>query len=75
MLVKAKWNVRDAAGWHKTGDVFNTDSDLGEAVEVLNGQKKAEPKKPEPAKQEKVEEPKPAEEKPKTTTRRKKISE
>ncbi len=36
MLVKAKWNVKDAGGWHRPGDVFQTDGDLGEAVEVLD---------------------------------------
>ena len=40
MLVKAKWNVKDAAGWHNAGDVFQTDMDLGDAVEVLDGPKK-----------------------------------
>jgi hypothetical protein len=41
MLVKAKWNVKDEAGWHSTGDVFMTDADLGDAVEVLDAPKKA----------------------------------
>ena len=41
MLVKAKGNVRDAAGWHYAGDVFRTDDDLGDAVEVLDAPKKA----------------------------------
>lgn len=40
MLVKAKWNVKDAAGWHNAGEVFKTDADLGDAVEVLDGPKK-----------------------------------
>ena len=35
MLVKAKWNVKDSGGWHKAGDVFNTEADLGDAVEAL----------------------------------------
>ena len=35
MLVKAKWNVKDSAGWHRSGDVFNTKEDLGDAVEML----------------------------------------
>lgn len=68
MLVKAKWNVKDNAGWHEAGEVFNTDSDLGDAVEVLDAPKKVvkteEPKA----------EPKPeavAEEKPKAAPRRK----
>jgi len=41
MLVKAKWNVKDAAGWHKAGEVFETSDNLGEAV-ILVG----EPRKP-----------------------------
>lgn len=49
MLVKAKWNVKDAAGWHSTGEVFHTEEDLGEAVEVLDAPKEA-PSKAEPEK-------------------------
>ena len=50
MLVKAKWNVKDAAGWHSSGDVFETDADLGDAVEVIAAEtKKAEAPVPEPA--------------------------
>ena len=74
MLVKAKWNVKDASGWHSAGDVFNTDSDLGDAVEVLEVPKAkvveavkpaSEPeKKPEPEKEEVKAE------KPKTSARR-----
>ena len=74
MLVKAKWNVKDANGWHPTGAVFETEQDLGDAVEVLEAPKKAEPKKAEPEKEpetvkaeESVEEPA----KPKTPSRRK----
>lgn len=71
MLVKAKWNVKDASGWHKSGEVFNTESDLGEAVEVLDAPKKevkaADVVKavaePEPVAEEKAE-------KPKASTRR-----
>jgi len=72
MLVKAKWNVKDAAGWHSAGEVFHTDEDLGDAVEVIEGKKpaaqkeeKAPEKMPEPAEEVKAE-------KPKTTSRRKK---
>lgn len=36
MLVKAKWNVKDASGWHSQGDVFRTEEDLGNAVERLD---------------------------------------
>ena len=41
MLVKAKWNVKDASGWHNAGDVFQTENNLGDAVEVLDAPKKA----------------------------------
>ena len=82
MLVKAKWNVKDAAGWHKAGDVFHTDQDLGDGVEVLDAPKRTEPvKEPDPAAEpvkESVpaaepakETPKPTEEKPKAQRRRK----
>lgn len=40
MLVKAKWNVKDENGWHRTGEVFETETDLGRAVEVLSAPKK-----------------------------------
>ena len=42
MLVKAKWNVKDASGWHKAGEVWKTEQDLGDAVEVLEAPKKEE---------------------------------
>lgn len=62
MLVKAKWSVKDGNGWHSAGEVFEATGDLGDAVEVLEKPKKAEPE--------------PVTEKPKTATRRKqKISE
>lgn len=67
MLVRAKMNVRDGNGWHAAGTVFDTDADLGDAVEVL-GRPKAIPEA------EPVEEPEKATEKPKSTSRRKKIS-
>ena len=44
MLVKAKWNVKDASGWHDAGDVFRTENDLGDAVEVLDAPKQPEAK-------------------------------
>lgn len=47
MLVKAKWNVKDGNGWHKHGEVFDTESDLGEAVDVLEAPKKTADEKPE----------------------------
>lgn len=72
MLVKAKWNVKDAAGWHKAGDVFHTDQDLGDGVEVLDAPKRPEPvKEPAPAAEPAKETPKPTEEKPKAQRRRK----
>jgi len=63
MLVKAKMNVRDANGWHMAGDVFHTDADFGDAVEVLDA---PEPVKAEQAAEEPAEQPK-----PRTSTRRK----
>jgi len=74
MLVKAKWNVKDASGWHNGGDVFQTENDLGDAVEVLDAPKKAEPEKASEPITEPVKEEVKAE-KPKTVSRRKKISE
>ena len=67
MLVKAKWNVKDATGWHSAGEVFDTENNLGDAVEVLEAPRKAVVKAPveEPA-------PEPVKEQPaKATTRRK----
>lgn len=55
MLVKAKWNVKDSAGWHRSGEVFNTKEDLGDAVEVLDVLKRQTPAKvPEVPKQDPV---------------------
>lgn len=68
MLVRAKWNVKDASGWHSAGEVFETEADLGDAVDVVEAQKtvkKAETPEPVPS-----EEPK-----PKTASRRKKTRE
>lgn len=36
MLVKAKWSVKGSDGWHMAGEVFNTNEDFGDAVEVLD---------------------------------------
>ena len=71
MLVKAKWNVKDASGWHNAGEVFNTESDLGDAVEVLDAPV-VEVKASEIVKAVEAEQPKKEEkaEKPKSTTRR-----
>ena len=77
--------MKDATGWHDAGEVFETESELGDAVEVLEAPKEKRPKKePEPVKEpepEAVAEPEPAEEpaeepvkeqvKPRSTTRRK----
>lgn len=52
MKVKAKWNVKDGSGWHSAGEVFETESDLGDAVEILDAPKKQESvKKAEPEKE------------------------
>lgn len=73
MLVKAKWNVKDASGWHNAGEVFDTESDLGEAVEVLMANKPAATveKKPEPVAEEPVKEAEKDPQKVRSTTRRK----
>lgn len=74
MKVKAKWSVKDATGWHDAGEVFETESDLGDAVEVLEAKKAKTVKEPEPAAEpEKEPEAEPVQEtaKPRSTTRRK----
>ena len=59
MKVKAKWNVKDGNGWHSAGEVFETESNLGDAVEILDAPKKQVPaKKAEPEK-EPIKEPEP----------------
>lgn len=63
MLVKAKWNVKDAGRWHMAGDVFQTETDLGDAAEVLE--------QPKAKKQDETPAEKQAEVKPKTTRRKK----
>ena len=79
MRVRAKWNVKDGSGWHSAGEVFETTSDLGDAVEVLDAPKHAEPVpvKQEPVKEREPEaaaepEKAPAETKPRSASRRKK---
>ena len=67
MLVKAKWNVKDASGWHSAGEVFQTENDLGDDVEVLEG-KTEKPGAEAPEGTNAKEEVKA--EKPKTSTRR-----
>jgi len=69
MKVKARRNVRDANGWHVKGEVFETEQNLGDAVEVLSATKTAakqeKPKAKEPVPEAPKEEPKaekPAEE-------------
>lgn len=70
MLVKAKWNVKDATGWHKAGQVFETGEDLGDAVIVLNAPKKREQtEKPVKTPEEVKTEPE-KEEKPRSAARR-----
>ena len=39
MLVKAKWNIKDSAGWHATGEIFQTSDHLGNAVVILEEEK------------------------------------
>ena len=64
-MVKARWNVKDSGGWHNAGEVFETEQDLGDAVEILDEPKAAVPvKESEPAVAEE-----PA--RPKSTSRRK----
>ena len=72
MLVKAKWSVKDSSGWHNAGELFNTDEDLGDAVEAIEAPVKAERKKPEPEEAEKSAEKKPDKpaEAPRTTRRK-----
>lgn len=89
MRVRAKWSVKDATGWHDAGDVFETESDLGDAVTVLDAPKKQHAKAPEVRKKEPVKEPEPetkaetaepekepekAAEAPRSTSRRKKVN-
>ena len=56
--------MKDATGWHDAGEVFETESDLGDAVEVLEAPKKQKAEKdPEPVREpepEAVAEPEPA---------------
>ena len=76
MLVKAKWTVKDASGWHNAGAVFDTESDLGDAVVVLNAPKKPaaqpEARKPEPEKAAETEPAKEPAKAPRSASRRKK---
>lgn len=81
MKVRAKWSVKDATGWHDAGEVFETEADLGNAVEVLEEAKKPkaakkaepEPKPEETAEAEPAREETPVQEpvKPRSTARRK----
>lgn len=50
MLVKAKWSVKGSDGWHMGGDVFHTNEDYGNAVEVLDAPTEQK-KEPEPVKE------------------------
>lgn len=87
MRVKAKWNVKGSDGWHMTGEIFETEEDYGDAVEVLDAkapaQKQAEAPKKEPEKETKAKqepakepekEPEQETEKPKNAARRRKAS-
>ena len=71
MKVVARQNVRDASGWHLKGQVFETEENLGAAVEVLDGPKPApEAKEREPKAAEPESAPEKAPEKPRSTSRR-----
>ena len=72
MKVRAKQNVRDASGWHLTGCVFETEEDLGAAVEVLDAPKRRPEPEPKPVEAAPAEEPKQEPEKTKSASRRKK---
>ena len=52
MLVKAKWTVKDASGYHNAGEVWNTSEDLGDAVECLERPVKPKTKPAEPVTEE-----------------------
>ena len=74
MKVRARNNVKDLNGWHMTGEVFETEEDLGNSVEVLEAPKQlvfagVEPETETMAEEPKAEEPKA--EKPKTARRKK----
>lgn len=77
MLVKAKWNCKDGNGWHAAGEVFHTESELGDAVirlDVPEKPRKAVEKAPvaDPVKEEQAEVKTTAEpEKKRSTARRK----
>lgn len=77
MLVKALSNVKDCNGWHVTGEVFETEEDLGDAVETLRVQKEPvkaqEPEQAAETEPEKETEQEPV--KPKSQSRRRKVSE
>ena len=61
MKVKARHNVQDRNGWHLPGTVFETEEDLGEAVEILSGENPPESaREPEAVPEPKAEEPKEA---------------
>ena len=69
MLVKAKWNIKDSSGWHTAGEVFNTESDLGEAVEVI-GETEEPAKEPDPVAEPEQEPAEKTTAKPRSSTRR-----
>lgn len=43
MKVKALCTIKDGTGWHMAGEVFETDEDLGNLVEVVEKAPVAEP--------------------------------
>lgn len=74
MKVRARNNVKDLNGWHMTGEVFETEEDLGNSVEVLEAPKQLVIVGVEPETETMAEEPKAEEqkaEKPRTARRKK----
>ena len=42
MKVKALCTIKDENGWHNAGEVFETETDLGNLAEILDKPEKAE---------------------------------
>ena len=72
MLVKALCTIHDSNGWHNAGEVFETEADLGDAVEAAKEEAEAPAAEPE---KEPDKEPEPEKEQKPKSPRRKKISE
>lgn len=72
MLVKALCTIHDGNGWHNAGEIFETEDDLGDAVEAVKDETVEPETEPEPEdepEKEPEKEPRPK------STRRKKVSE